>query len=47
MQVNAIISHAEPYVNSAKKRARRLSVAASDFVRRQSVGLTHTKLHNK
>lgn len=37
-QVDAIISHAEPYVHSAKKRARRLSVAATDFYRRHSVG---------
>lgn len=47
LQVESIISHAEPFVHSAKKRARRMSVAANDFVRRHSVGLTHAKLHDK
>jgi hypothetical protein len=37
-QVNAIITRAEPFVHSAKKRARRLSVAATDYVRRHSFG---------
>ncbi|EIE20701.1 hypothetical protein COCSUDRAFT_54200 [Coccomyxa subellipsoidea C-169] len=46
-EVNAIISHAEPYMHSAKKRARRMSVVATDFVRRQSMGLTQTKSHDK
>ncbi len=46
MQVDAIISHAEPYVHSAKKRARRMSLVANDFVRRHSVALTHSKPHD-
>lgn len=36
--MNAIITRAEPFVHSAKKRARRLSVAATDYVRRHSFG---------
>jgi hypothetical protein len=44
-QVDAIISHAEPYVHSAKKRARRLSVAATDFYRRHSVAPGADKAH--
>lgn len=45
-QVDAIISHAEPYMHSAKKRARRLSVAAGDILRRHSnVGVPQAKMH--
>ena len=46
-QVSAIITHAEPYVHSAKKRARRLSVAATDYVRRHSFGPIPPKAHEK
>ncbi|BDA42223.1 probable reticulon-like protein B18 [Coccomyxa sp. Obi] len=45
-EVDAIISHAEPYMHSAKKRARRMSLVANDFVRRHSVALTHSKPHD-
>ena len=42
-QVDAIASTADrvsaPYVHSAKKQACRLSVAASDFMRRSSFGI--------
>ena len=45
-QVDAIILHAEPYMHSAKKRARRLSVAAGDILRRHSnIGVA--KMHAK
>ncbi len=47
VQVTAIISHAEPYMHSAKKRARRLSVAATDYVRRHSFGPVPLKDHEK
>ena len=47
-QVDAIISHAEPYVHSAKKRARRLSLAAGDMLRRHSsMHTSQPKAHNK
>ena len=44
LQVDAIVSTAEPYAQSARKRARRLSVAAGDFARR-SMGGTGSKFH--
>lgn len=47
-QMDAIISHAEPFVHSAKKRARRLSLAAGDMLRRHSnVHISQPKAHNK
>ena len=47
-QVSAIISHAEPYVHSAKKRARRLSIVAGDMLRRHSsIGVPQSKMHAK
>ena len=45
VQVDAIITRAEPYMHSAKKRARRLSVVASDYVRRHSFGPAQAKAH--
>ena len=44
--MSAIISHAEPYVHSAKKRARRLSMAAGDILRRHS-SISQSKVHAK
>ncbi|CAK0770026.1 hypothetical protein CVIRNUC_003726 [Coccomyxa viridis] len=44
-EVDAIITRAEPYMHSAKKRARRLSVVASDYVRRHSFGPAQAKAH--
>lgn len=38
MQVDYIITHAEPYTQSVKKSARRLSIAATDFARRNLGG---------
>lgn len=50
LQVDAIASRANttcaPYMQSAKKQAKRLSNAATEMVRRSSMG-TASKLHRK
>ena len=50
LQVDAIASKANttcaPYMRSAKKQARRLSMAASDFVHRTSMGGL-SKVHHR
>jgi hypothetical protein len=42
--MDAIVSTADPYTQSVRKRARRLSVAAGDFARR-SIGGAVNKMH--
>jgi hypothetical protein len=41
LQVDYIMTHAEPYTQSVKKSARRLSMAATDFAHRTLGTKTH------
>lgn len=41
IQVDYIMTHAEPYTQSVKKSARRWSIAATDFARRSLGTKTH------